>query len=211
MADDGHDKRQENAAHIEAYSQRIIHLRRILPIIAFMLLGLLLLAANPDFSRKGDNDAAQENADNRLLIDQPEFNGRLVDGRAYRFSARQGAQKNNGSMVFFGAQLDVAANGVKPSIFFTAKEGFFDPQQSGQNAMARLAGNVVAKTGDGYELRAPEMEMRLSETLWLAEKGIAMQGPNGILRAARLQADDNEGIYRFRNIQMRLTGAGGRQ
>ena len=51
MADDGRDKQREEAAHIEAYSQRIIHLRRILPIIAVLLLGLLVLAVNPDFSR----------------------------------------------------------------------------------------------------------------------------------------------------------------
>ena len=209
MADDGRDKQREEAAHIEAYSQRIIHLRRILPIIAVLLLGLLVLAANPDFSRNSTHDATPDNEDNRLLIDQPVFDGRLTDGRAYRFSALQGAQKNDGTMVFRSARLNVAANGAKPSIFFTANEGFFDPQQNGKNAVARLAGNVVAKTSDGHELRAPKMEMRLNDAVWLAEKGLTMQGPSGTLRAAQLEADDKAAIYHFRNIQMRLIAAGG--
>ena len=209
MADDGRDKQREEAAHIEAYSQRIIHLRRILPIIAVLLLGLLVLAANPDFSRNSTHDGTPDNEDNRLLIDQPVFDGRLTDGRAYRFSALQGAQKNDGTMVFRSAQLNVAANGAKPSIFFTANEGFFDPQQNGKNAVARLAGNVVAKTSDGHELRAPKMEMRLNDAVWLAEKGLTLQGPSGTLRAAQLEADDKAAIYRFRNIQMRLIAAGG--
>lgn len=209
MADDGRDKQREEAAHIEAYSQRITRLRRILPIIAVLLLGLLVLAANPDFSRKSNHDATPDNEDSRLLIDQPVFDGRLTDGRAYRFSALQGAQKNDGTMVFRSAQLNVAANGAKPSIFFTANEGFFDPQQNGKNAVARLAGNVVAKTSDGHELRAPKMEMRLNDAVWLAEKGLTMQGPSGTLRAAQLEADDKAAIYHFRNIQMRLIAAGG--
>ena len=209
MADDGRDKQTEKAAHVEAYSQRIIHLRRILPVIAILLLGLLVLAAIPDFSRNVNNDATPDNEDNHLLIDQPVFDGRLTDGRAYRFAALQGAQKNDGTMVFRSAQLNVAANGAKPSIFFTANEGFFDPQQNGKNAVARLAGNVVAKTSDGHELRAPKMEMRLNDAVWLAEKGLTMQGPSGTLRAAQLEADDKAAIYHFRNIQMRLIAAGG--
>ena len=209
MADDGREKQREEAAHIEAYSQHITRLRRILPIIAVLLLGLLVLAANPDFSRKSTHDATPDNEDSRLLIDQPVFDGRLTDGRAYRFSALQGAQKNDGTMVFRSARLNVAANDAKPSIFFTANEGFFDPQQSGENAVARLAGNVVAKTSDGHELRAPKMEMRLNDAVWLAEKGLTMQGPSGTLRAAQLEADDKAAIYHFRNIQMRLIAAGG--
>ena len=210
MADDGRDKQTEKAAHVEAYSQRIIHLRRILPVIAILLLGLLVLAANPDFSRNLSNESKPENGNDHLLIDRPVFDGRLTDGRAYRFAALQGAQKNDGTMVFRSAQLNVTADGAKPSIFFTADEGFFDPQQSGQNAVARLTGNVVAKTGDGHELRAPKMEMRLNDSVWLAEKGVTMQGPSGTLRAAQLEADDKAAIYRFRKIQMRLNGGGGK-
>ena len=210
MADDRRDKKTEKAAHIKAYSQRIIRLRRILPITAFLLLGLLVLAANPDFSRNLSNGSKPENGDDHLLIDRPVFDGRLTDGRAYRFAALQGAQKNDGTMVFRSAQLNVTANGAKPSVFFTANEGSFDPQQSGQKAVARLAGNVVAKTSDGHELRAPKMEMRLSDSVWLAEKGVTMQGPSGTLRAAQLEADDKAAIYRFRNIQMRLFGVGGK-
>lgn len=209
MAEDGRTPHTKNAAELEAYSRRITRLRRILPIIAVLLLGLLVLAANPDFSRKPTHDAPPDNEDSRLLIDQPVLDGRLTDGRAYRFSALQGAQKNDGTMVFRSAQLNVAANGAKPSIFFTANEGFFDPQQNGKNAVARLAGNVVAKTSDGHELRAPKMEMRLNDAVWLAEKGLTMQGPSGTLRAAQLEADDKAAIYRFRNIQMRLIAAGG--
>ena len=125
-------------------------------------------------------------------------------------AALQGAQKNDGTTVFRSARLNVAANGAKPSIFFTANEGLFDPQQRGENAVARLAGNVIAKTSDGHELRAPKMEMRLNDAVWLAEKGLTMQGPSGTLRASQLEADDKAGIYRFRNIQMRLIAAGGR-
>ena len=210
MADDGRDKQTEKAAHIEAYSQRIIHLRRILPIIAVLLLGLLVLAANPDFSGNLSNESKPENRNDHLLIDRPVFDGRLTDGRPYRLAALQWAQKNDGTMVFRGAELNVTANGAKPSIFFTANEGSFDPRQSEQKAVARLTGNVVAKTSDGHELRAPKMEMRLSDSVWLAEKGVTMQGPSGTLRAAQLEVDDTAAIYRFRKIQMRLNGAGGK-
>ena len=51
------------------------------------------------------NDATPDNEDNRLLIDQPVFDGRLTDGRAYRFAALQGAQKNDGTMVFRSAAI----------------------------------------------------------------------------------------------------------
>ena len=205
MADDGRDQQQQNRAQIEAYSQRITRLRRILPIIAFLLLGLLVLAANPDFSRNGDKDDGGEGANNRLVIDRPQFNGRLPDGRAYRLTALQGVQKDNGDMTFSAAQMSVEAAQQKPSLFFTADEGFFQPQQPNQTGTALLAGNVVAQTGDGYELLAPKIEMNLRDALWQAEGGITMNGAGSALNAARLEADENNAAYRFHNIRMQLT------
>lgn len=206
MADDGRDKQTEKAAHIEAYSQRIIHLRRILPIIAVLLLGLLVLAANPDFTRP-PNQRAAEAGDARLVIDRPVFDGRLSDGRAYRLIAAQGVQKNNGDMAFAEAQMNIAPGSQSPGLSFTAGKGFFSPQRPGQDGTARLQGNVVAQTGDGYEIRAPKAEMNLRAGLWQAAGGITMTGADSTLRAARLAADENTGIYRFENIRMRLVSA----
>ena len=92
MAEDGRTPHTKNAAELEAYSRRITRLRRILPVIAIFLLGLLVLAANPDFARKAGQNAP-DSADHRLIIDHPVFDGRGRDGRAYRLTALQGAEK----------------------------------------------------------------------------------------------------------------------
>ena len=99
MADDGREKQREKAAHIEAYSQRIIRLRRILPITAFLLLGLLVLAANPDFSRNLVK-SKPENGMIILLIDRPVFDGRLTDGRPYRLPPCNGLRKMTAQWCF---------------------------------------------------------------------------------------------------------------
>ena len=117
MAEDGRTPDTKNAAELEAYSRRITRLRRILPVIAIFLLGLLVLAANPDFARKAGQNAP-DSADHRLIIDHPVFDGRGRDGRAYRLTALQGMQKNDGTMAFSDAQMNIAANDQKPSIFF---------------------------------------------------------------------------------------------
>ena len=173
MADDGRDKQREEAAHIEAYSQRIIHLRRILPIIAVLLLGLLVLAANPDFSRNSTHDATPDNEDNRLLIDQPVFDGRLTDGRAYRFSALQGAQKNDGTMAVSDALMNIAGNDQKPSISFSANEGIFRSPIGARGDTVELLGDVNVTTGDGYQFLTPHIAINLADAIWYAKAACA--------------------------------------
>ena len=213
MANDGRTPENQNSAELAAYSKRIAHLRRILPVIAILLCVLLVLAANPDFARMAGNktgNEAGEDGDNRLVIDRPVFAGRMADGRAYRLVALQGMQKDDGTMAFSAAQMRLAANDDKPSLFFTARNGLFTPHNgsqgaSGSSGSAQLSGDVTITTGDGYQINAPKIDMNLADALWRAEAGVTMTGADSSLRADRLIADENSAVYRFENIRMRLS------
>lgn len=204
MADDGRPPQAQNATQLKAYSRRIARLRLILPIIAVLLLALLVLAANPDLALISNDDAAPENAGHRLLINDPVFDGRVPDGRAYRLTALQGMQKDDGIMAFTNAQMNIAANEQNPSLFFTANKGVLHPPTGPHASTAQLSGNVVVTTGDGYQITAPQIAISLADALWRAEDGVTMQGRDSTLRAARLEADETGGVYRFENIRMRL-------
>ena len=203
MAEDGRTPDAKNAAELEAYSRRITSLRRILPVIAIFLLGLLVLAANPDFARKAGQNAP-DGADHRLIIDHPVFDGRGRDGRAYRLTALQGTQKNDGTMAFSDAQMNIAANDQKPSLSFTANEGIFRPPTAARGDTAELSGDVNVTTGDGYKILTPHIAINLADAIWHAKDGVRMKGQDSTLRATRLEADESKAIYRFQNIRMRL-------
>jgi hypothetical protein len=203
MAEDGRTPHTKNAAELEAYSRRVTRLRRILPVIAIFLLGLLVLAANPDFARKAGQNAPG-GADHRLIIDHPVFDGRGRDGRAYRLTALQGTQKNDGTMAFSDAQMNIAANDQKPSLSFTANEGIFRPPTGARSDTAELSGDVNVTTGDGYQSLTPHIAINLADAIWHAKDGVRMKGQDSTLRATRLDADENKAIYRFQNIRMQL-------
>ena len=167
MAEDGRTPHTKNAAELEAYSRRITRLRRILPVIAIFLLGLLVLAANPDFARKAGQNAP-DSADHRLIIDHPIFDGR-GDGRAYRLTALQGMQKNDGTMAFSDAQMNIAANDQKP-VSFTANEGIFRPPIA-RGDTAELSGDVNVTTYDGHDL-TPHIAINLADAIWHAKDGV---------------------------------------
>ncbi|HAT08806.1 MAG TPA: hypothetical protein DCS39_06085 [Rhodobiaceae bacterium] len=204
MVEDGRIPYTKNVAELEAYSRRIARLRRILPVIAIFLVGLLLLAANPDFVPKAGQDAP-EGADNRLIIDHPVLNGRGPDGRAYRLTALQGTQKNDGTMAVRDAQMNIAGNDKKPSLSFTANEGIFRSPIDARGAKVELLGDVNVTTGDGYQFLTPHIAINLADAIWHAKGGVRMKGQDSTLRATRLMADENKAIYRFQNIRMRLS------
>ena len=66
MVEDGRIPHSKNAAELGAYSRRIARLRRILPVIAIFLLGLLVIAFKPDFVRKAGQDAPEKRPPSRL-------------------------------------------------------------------------------------------------------------------------------------------------
>lgn len=191
-----------DAADIAAYSQRILTLRRVLPIAAFLLLLLLVLAANPDFSRAPDLDAlSNSDAHDRLVIDRPIFEGRMRDGRRYQLTAMQGAQKTNGDIGLSAARLEVDASQAQPALSFTADTGLYRTNDGG---MAGLRGNVVVASGDGRRISAPRLEMDIATASWQAPEGATMRAPSGDVTAQHLKADEARGLYRFQNIKMRL-------
>ena len=203
MVEDGRIPHTKNAVELGAYSRRIARLRRILPVIAIFLLGLLVLAANPDFVRKASQDA-HESADNRLIIDHPVLNGRGPDGRAYRLTALKGTQKNDGTMAVSDAQMNIAGNDQKPSLYFTANEGIFRSPIGELGDTVELSGDVNVTTGDGYQFLTPHIAINLADAIWYAKSGVRMKWHDSTLRATRLEADENKAIYRFQNIRMRL-------
>lgn len=214
MADDKpHQDQMTQADALAAHSQRIRRLRRFLPLIAVALVGLLVLATNFDLFRTPQNSGfGSSGLDvNRLVIDRPIFDGRLPDGRFYRFQAAQGRQQDNGDVVLSMARLAVNANDDKPSLAFAADEAVYENPTNVTDATANvsfnasLSGNVTVNLGDGHELDSPQLALAVDKAIWQAADGIEMRGPTGRLTAAQLTADEVSGVYRFQNIRMRLT------
>ncbi|MBL70627.1 MAG: hypothetical protein CML95_03655 [Rhodobiaceae bacterium] len=203
MVEDGRIPHTKNAAELGAYSRRIARLRRILPVIAIFLLGLLVIASNPDFVRKASQDAP-ESGDDRLIIDHPVLDGRGPDGRAYRLTARRGTQKNDGTMAVSDALMNIAGNDQKPSLSFSANEGIFRSPIGARGDTVELLGDVNVTTGDGYQFLTPHIAINLADAIWYAKSGVRMNGQDSTLRATRLKADENKAIYRFQNIRMRI-------
>lgn len=203
MVEDRRIPHTKNAAELGAYSQRIARLRRILPVIAIFLLGLLVIASKPDFVRKASQDAP-ESGDNRLIIDHPVLDGRGPDGRAYRMTARRGTQKNDGTMAVSDALMNIAGNDQKPSLSFSANEGIFRSPIGSRGDTVELLGDVNVTTGDGYQFLTPHIAINLADAIWYAKSGVRMNGQDSTLRATRLKADENKAIYRFQNIRMRI-------
>ena len=190
-----------NAAHIAAYSQRILTLRRVLPIAAFLLLILLVLAANPDLARAPQSNGLTSDDNDRLVIDRPVFEGRLPDGRRYELAALQGGQKINGDVNLLAARLAVAASKAHPALSFSADKGLYRLSDDG---MASLSGNVVVQTGDGRRIDTSQLEMNMATASWQAPKGATMRAPSGAVTAQLIEADEAQGLYRFHTIKMRL-------
>jgi lipopolysaccharide transport protein LptA len=191
-----------DASHIAAYSKRILTLRRLLPLAACLLLLLLVLAANPDFVRAPVVDGFLTGDDNdRLVIDRPVFEGRLPDGRRYQLAAVQGGQKTNGNVGLSAARLTIEAAQGRPAILFTADKGFYRVTEDGT---ASLSGNVVVETGDGRYISAPRLDMNIDTASWQAPDGATMRAPSGDMTTQQLSVDETSGLYRFRDIKMRL-------
>lgn len=190
-----------NAAHIAAYSQRILTLRRVLPIAAFLLLMLLVLAANPDLARAPQPNKLTSDDNDRLVIDRPVFQGRLPDGRRYELAALQGGQKINGDVSLSAARLAVAASQAHPSLSFSADKGLY---RLGDDGMASLSGNVVVQTGDGRRISTAHLDMDMERASWQAPKGATMRAPSGDVTAQLIEADEAQGLYRFHTVKMRL-------
>ncbi|HCL49025.1 MAG TPA: hypothetical protein DHW86_05860, partial [Rhodobiaceae bacterium] len=191
-----------DASHIAAYSKRILTLRRLLPLAACLLLLLLVLAANPDFVRAPVVDGLLTGDDNdRLVIDRPVFEGRLPDGRRYQLAAVQGGQKTNGNVGLSAARLTIEAAPGRPAILFTADKGFYRVTEDGT---ASLSGNVVVETGDGRYISAPRLDMNIDTASWQAPDGATMRAPSGDMTTQQLSVDETSGLYRFRDIKMRL-------
>jgi lipopolysaccharide transport protein LptA len=190
-----------NAAHIAAYSQRILTLRRVLPIAAFLLLMLLVLAANPDLARAPQPNKLTSDDNDRLVIDRPVFQGRLPDGRRYELAALQGGQKINGDVSLSAARLAVAASQAHPSLSFSADKGLYRLSDDG---MASLSGNVVVQTGDGRRISTAHLDMDMERASWQAPKGATMRAPSGDVTAQLIEADEAQGLYRSHKVKMRL-------
>jgi len=195
-------KPQNSPDHTAAYSQRITRLRRLLPLIALLLFGLLVLASNPDFTRQTGGEGVASS--DRLVINRPVFAGRLNDGRPYLLKAEQGRQQTNGDVALRAADLTLDATAIKPSLSFVADQGFYKSPTGPEAGAASLSGNVVVKTGDGNVVRTQQLDMDVTNGNWQAPEGAGMDGPSGALTAKRMAADETLGVYHFENVTMRL-------
>lgn len=205
--------KQQPSADIGFYSKRIRLLRKILPVIALFLLLALVLAANPDLRSAlmtGDNSSGSDT--DRLVIDRPQFEGRLADGRRFQMTALTGRQKTDGDIAMQNAdilidgdnpngrmQLNAAHANYRPG---AASARLYGAQQNSQTADTL----VTARDALDNVLTGTEMAADLDAGVLNANK-VTMTGAAGRIDAAQVTAFTKTKHYRFSEAVMRLKEA----
>lgn len=181
---------------LEFYSKRIRLLRKLLPLLALALLAVLVLVANPDLRRAISGSPTQSD---RLMIAEPNFLGRLKDGRPFEMTARKGRQKADGLIAMQEADLTLDGDNAEGRIALSAQQADFAPE----TAIARLRGDVKMRDAQGNIATSDVMQADLEAGI-LRASSVNMSGPTGKLTARRMQADTKTQNYRFQGAVIRL-------
>jgi len=186
------DPRLHGYGRAVRHSSRVRFLRRVLPVLAVLILGLAGFIAWLDpfrIVRDFPLDVMKLSIQgNKLVMDAPKLSGFTKDGRGYNVTATAAAQDLSKTNIVelegVKANFALTNNG---STELTAVKGLYDAKAD----IVELTEGIVIRSTAGYEGRLQEARIEVKRGHVTTEKPVDILFNNGSLRADRMEVFDN--------------------
>jgi lipopolysaccharide export system protein LptC len=202
----GADPRLQNYGKAVRHSSRVRFMRRVLPVIAILILALAAVIAWLDpfrIVRDFPLDVMKLSIkDNKLVMDAPKLSGFTKDGRGYNITANSAAQdlSNTNMIDLEGIKANFALTN-DGSTELTAVKGLYDAKAD----TVQLTDGVTIQSTAGYQGKLSEAFIEVKKGNVVTEKPVDITFNNGTLRADRMQIFDNGARAFFEgNIKMQM-------
>lgn len=188
----GADPRMQGYGQAVRHSSRVRFLRRVLPILAIVILSLAAFVTWLDpfrIVRDFPLDVMKLSIQgNKLVMDAPKLSGFTKDGRGYNITATAAAQdltKTNiieleGIKAFFS----LTGSGMTE---LTATKGVYDAKAD----VVQLTEGIMIRSTAGYEGKLEEAVIEVKRGHVTTEKPVDITFNNGSVRADRMEIFDN--------------------
>ncbi len=193
-----HLRRHETDPRMRGYGQAVRHssrirfLRRVLPVLALIILGLAGFIAWLDpfrIVRDFPLDLMKLSIQgNKLVMDAPKLSGFTKDGRGYNITATAAAQDLTKTNI-------VELEGIKANFALTndgmtelvAAKGLYDAKGD----VVRLTEGIVIRSTAGYEGKLQDAMIEVKRGHVVTENPVDITFNNGSIRADRMEVFDN--------------------
>jgi lipopolysaccharide export system protein LptC len=193
-----HPRRQDTDPRMLGYrravrhSSRIRFLRRVLPVLALLILGLAGFIAWLDpfrIVRDFPLDVMKLSIQgNKLVMDAPKLSGFTKDGRGYNITATAAAQDltktNIVELEGIKANFALTNNGMTE---LSATKGLYDAKGD----VVRLTEGIVIRSTAGYEGKLQDAVIEVKRGYVVTESPVDISFNNGSIRADRMEVFDN--------------------
>jgi lipopolysaccharide export system protein LptC len=193
-----HPRRQHADPRMKGYGQAVRHssrvrfLRRVLPVLALIILGIAGAVAWLDpfrIVRDFPIDVMKLSIQgNKLVMDAPKLSGFTKDGRGYNITATAAAQDLTKTNVIelegIKANFALTNNGMTE---LTAVKGVYDAKGD----IIRLTEGVVVRSTAGYEGKVQDAYIEVKRGFVTTDNPVDIIFNNGTIRADRMQIFDN--------------------
>lgn len=202
------DPRLQDYGQAVRHSSRVRFLRRVLPVLALLILLLAAFIAWLDPFRIVRDFPIEvmklSIRDNKLVMDAPKLSGFTKDGRGYSITATAAAQDLSRTNVVelegIKANFALTNNGMTE---LTAVKGLYDAKGD----TVRLTEGVTVRSTAGYEGKLMDAYIEVKRGHVVTENPVDILFNNGALRANRMEVHDNGARAFFEGgvkMQMRL-------
>lgn len=185
-------------AEPDRHTKRVALLRRGL--MGAAGLAALALVGLSNLDRFGQSD------DTRLrlgaggpVIDNPDYQGRTQDGRAYRLSGATASTPKAGETRLTDPALSLDAGDTAPAMNVKAAEALLVTGEK-----ARLQGQVEMRLSDGHVLKTQRLSVDLVNEILTVPERLTIDGPQLDMRAATLEGQLDRALYEMRDVEMTL-------
>jgi len=174
------------------HSSRVRFLRRVLPVLAIIILGLAAFVAWLDpfrIVRDFPLDVMKLSIQgNKLVMDAPKLSGFTKDGRGYNITATAAAQYLTKTNIIelegIKANFTLTGNGMTELI---ATKGLYDAKGD----TVQLTEGIVIRSTAGYEGKLSEAVIEVKRGHVVTERPVDITFNNGSIRADRMEIFDN--------------------
>lgn len=186
------DPRLHGYGQAVRHSSRVRFLRRVLPVLALLILGLAAFVAWLDpfrIVRDFPLDVMKLSIrDNKLVMDAPKLSGFTKDGRGYNITATAAAQDltktNIVELEGIKANFALTNNGMTE---LTAVKGLYDAKGD----VVRLTEGITIRSTAGYEGKLEDAYIEVKRGHVVTENPVDIIFNNGSIRSNRMEVFDN--------------------
>jgi lipopolysaccharide export system protein LptC len=186
------DPRLHGYGQAVRHSSRVRFLRRVLPVLAILILSLAAVVAWLDpfrIVRDFPLDVMKLSIrDNKLVMDAPKLSGFTKDGRGYNITATAAAQDLTKTNIIelegIKALFALTNNGMTE---LTAVKGLYDAKGD----IIHLTEGITIRSTAGYEGKLVDAVMEVKRGHVITQNPVDIIFNNGTIRADRMEVFDN--------------------